>query len=181
MLEPVPARAPSGRIFLVALGVAAVCGAALVTWQLTRGRGEAAGSVAQEPPASTSPAPMPVAKASFVLTIESTPAAAEVTEGDHVLGTTPITLPVAHASVAGAHRLFVVKREGYLPFTLRQTDSDENVRIVATLQPDPPPLATTASVAATASATASEKPRVFYTPPAVTAKPRPVPSIALTR
>jgi serine/threonine protein kinase len=78
----------------------------------------------------------------FTLLLESSPSGASVVEGDLVLGTTPMQLSIDHASVQSVPRHFVVKLDGYAPYTLLQGDSNEVVHLVAPLAavaPPPPP------------------------------------------
>ncbi len=104
-----------------------------------------------------SPAPTPAAesrRASFTLTLESTPSGGEVKEGDNILGATPLRLPIDHGSVAGSvQRKFVVTRSGYAPHTVYQGDSTDDVRVIAALVPEE--VAPTASPSASAAPSAS--------------------------
>jgi len=106
---------------------------------VTRGPSEPA----PEPPAELAP---PAATA-FTLLIESNPSGAEVRERDRTLGTTPLRLSVERESVSEAPRTFVLEREGYQSYTLVQGLSEENVRVLAALEPAPPAKASSASSA----------------------------------
>ena len=91
------------------------------------------------------PPPMPVvstpaqaeASRAFSLQIDSTPAGAEVFEGDSLLGRTPIQLSVDTARVASAPRTFTVRKTGYLPYTIVQGASPKDARVLAELAADP--------------------------------------------
>jgi serine/threonine-protein kinase len=69
----------------------------------------------------------------FVLTIDSTPPGATVTENGKALGVTPITITVDRKSVASAPRAFVLQRDGYIPSTIEQGDAESAVRRSAVL------------------------------------------------
>lgn len=71
---------------------------------------------------------------SFTLQIDSVPTAAIVSEGDTLLGTTPLTLTVERATVSAGPRHFVLSREGYAKFVLEQGDSTILVRARAALE-----------------------------------------------
>jgi serine/threonine-protein kinase len=70
---------------------------------------------------------------SFTLSIDSIPSDATVTEGDRLIGVTPVVVTIARSSVSVGPRRFVVRHEGYAPFTLEQGDSKAAVRTFATL------------------------------------------------
>jgi serine/threonine-protein kinase len=99
--------------------------------------------------------------ASYTLTIESTPSGAEVRDGDKVLGSTPLSLPIDRATVQREPRKFVVHADGYAPHTLYQGDSESSVRVVAVLekQEATKPPATTTDAPDTSASTA--KPPVY--------------------
>lgn len=71
--------------------------------------------------------------ASFELVLESTPKGAEVQEDGQTIGTTPMRVTIDRATVQQAPRRFVLLRDGYLPYTLRQADSTVPVHVVAPL------------------------------------------------
>ena len=139
------------------------------------GVGGAALLLRSRPPAAASSAP----RASFTLILESTPSAAEVREGDQLLGATPLRLPIDHASVANGPRKFVVTRAGYAAYTVYQGDSTDDLRVLAALVPEPtapaiasaaasaPPVAQTASARGAPPGQASGTP----SPPRVTNNP----------
>jgi serine/threonine-protein kinase len=83
----------------------------------------------EKAPQSASPA--------FTLQIESHPAGAEVFEGDHLLGTTPLLVSVENASVAQAPRTFLLRKVGYLPYTIVQGASANDARASAELAKEP--------------------------------------------
>jgi serine/threonine-protein kinase len=72
---------------------------------------------------------------SFTLVLESTPPGAEVLENDDLLGTTPMQVTIARAGVRSAPRRFMLRLDGYSPYTLLQGDSESIVHVVAPLAP----------------------------------------------
>ena len=97
----------------------------------------------------------------FTLLLESSPSGASVVEGDQVLGSTPMQISIEHASVQSAPRHFVIKLDGYAPYTLLQSDSNEVVHVVAplaTLAPVPPAPSAAASASSSSSSSADAAP-----------------------
>lgn len=92
---------------------------------------------------TSSPEPAPSAAtsaagaSSFALVLDSTPQNALVFESDRVLGTTPMQITIDHASVQSAPRRFVLRLDGYAPYTVLQVDSQTPVEVVAPLVPAP--------------------------------------------
>jgi len=127
------------------LGLAVAIGLALT-------RGERAPAPATEAPRSA-----------FKLFIESTPPGVQVTEGGQPIGTTPLALSIDLASVKQAPRSFTLLRSGFLPYSLRQGSSDEDVRVLATLVPEPAP--------AVEPAPSPDSPAPVTRPPSRTARP----------
>lgn len=107
-----------------------------------------------QPPVATSTA--------FNLQIVSTPAGAEVFEGEHSLGTTPLQVSVDSASVAQGPRTFSLRKPGYLPYTIVQGASAKDTRASADLAKEP---------AATASRPAGKRPPIAAKEPGTEAKP----------
>jgi serine/threonine-protein kinase len=70
---------------------------------------------------------------SFTLSIDSTPPDATVLEGGKPIGSTPMAVTIDRRSVSVGPRRFLVKRDGYAPFTLEQGDSKIAVSASATL------------------------------------------------
>jgi serine/threonine-protein kinase len=110
------------------------------------------------------PAPAETQRAAFKLTIESTPLGAQVVESGRVIGATPLTLSIDRSSVASAPRSFVVRHSGYFPYSLQQGSSDEDVRFVAALVPEP-------SVTEEPAPAPSAAPPVEVAPPAAVRRP----------
>jgi hypothetical protein len=71
--------------------------------------------------------------ASFTLSIDSTPPDATVIEGGKPIGSTPMVVTIDRRSVSVGPRRFLLRREGYAPFTLEQGDSKIAVSASATL------------------------------------------------
>jgi serine/threonine-protein kinase len=143
---PGPARSrwllPAGLVALMLVGV---------FWM--QSRSPAPVTVASgDAPASSAPASPPVP---FTLEIESEPPGASVSEGSARLGTTPFSLSLALPEGASP-RVFVVEKDGYQPYVVRQGSARGAVRVVAALSqrapeavapassppPSPPPKAT---------------------------------------
>ena len=85
------------------------------------------------PPPIIVPLTAAASKDDFTLTIDSIPSGAEVREGDHLLGTTPLLLTIGNESVRNSPRAFTVARDGFEPYALAQGASQTNVRLVAPL------------------------------------------------
>jgi serine/threonine-protein kinase len=77
-------------------------------------------------------ASVPAAMAPFTLTIDSEPPGASVTEGSARLGSTPFSLSLSLAQSASP-RVFVVEKEGYQPYVVRQGAARGEVRVMAAL------------------------------------------------
>jgi len=93
----------------------------LPTLSVTRAlQAEATGAAGAEP-------------AAFTLHIDSVPSEATVTEDGKLVGVTPMALTIERRSVSSGPRRFLVKHEGYAPFTLEQGDSKITVQASAAL------------------------------------------------
>ena len=88
-------------------------------------------------PSLAPPLAPPLAPA-FVLTIESAPLGATVTEGERGLGVTPLEVTIDRASVVAAPRTFTISKEGFAPTLVVQGPSSENARSTTALAPLPP-------------------------------------------
>jgi serine/threonine-protein kinase len=115
-------------------------------------RQRAAVSPASAPPVNA--ASPPAVATTFTMVIDSAPPGAEVRENDQLLGTTPIQVAIAREGVRSSPRRFVVRLDGYAPYTLVQGDAEGIVHIVAPLSPAPAS-ASAASPAPPASSAAS--------------------------
>ena len=100
--------------------------------------------------------------AAFTLTIDSAPPGATVSEGENVLGETPVKVAIDRASVSSAPRTFVITKDGFAPSHLVQGPSADNVRSVVSLAP---------SSAADAAASAKVRPPATAKPVAQTGGP----------
>jgi len=97
-----------------------------------------------------------------------------VLEGDQLLGTTPVQVTIDRTSVQSAPRRFVLRLDGYAPYTVLQGDSTTTVESVALLVASAPPAA---------SGSAAVPPRRTPRSPAArpTSTSRPDTDIKLTR
>ena len=111
---------------LVPLAVAALLAAGAL-W--LRSRPSHVATVSSSEP---QPSAAPAAPTSFTLSIDSEPSGASVTEGSTHLGTTPFSLSLSISEHAGP-RVFVVERDGYLPYVVRQGAARGEVRVMAAL------------------------------------------------
>jgi len=147
------ASAKRRKVVFVAAGV--LLGAALLGGFLwSRGTHGDAGT-------SVSGNAAPAARRTFVLFIDSAPAGAEIWEGDSALGHAPMQISIDNEAARKDARRFVVRRPGFLPYSIVQGPSEENVRINAPL-------------VAVAAETAGATPPAVHPPPgAVTAPATP--------
>jgi serine/threonine-protein kinase len=119
-------------------------------------------------------APLTPAEAPFVLSIDSEPPGASVSEGSARLGATPLALDLSLPEGA-TPRVFVVEKPGYQPYVVRQGAARGAVHVLATLSPAAGPAApteeapsadATPSSSAAPERTATPKPRHVAPPPA---------------
>jgi eukaryotic-like serine/threonine-protein kinase len=95
----------------------------------------------------------------FTLSIQSVPSGAEVFDGDKSLGKTPLNVDVENAAAQQAPRKLVLRQDGYLPYSVEQGPSQENVRTIAAL------VAAPAEAAAPPASTAAAPTRTTAPPP----------------
>jgi serine/threonine-protein kinase len=150
-----PTTAPQRhRRLTVGIGLAACALVAALLW--LRGGTEAPSAPAAAPsllPDSRLPASSPSPRA-FAVEIESTPAGADVFEGEQKLGRTPLRVTVTESP-----RTFTVRKAGFLPYTIVQDSSPTDTRVLAELSAEPsatiapivPPAASHAPAAVTPS------------------------------
>ncbi|HEX8789965.1 MAG TPA: serine/threonine-protein kinase [Polyangiaceae bacterium] len=164
---PTPRRQP--RTMLVLGGVIAsllVAGAVLALRAARSSPGQQGAAASASASAPSASAVVAIgAPRSFALVLDSAPQGADVLEGDQVLGTTPIQLTVDRASVQAAPRRFVLRLDGYVPYTLLQGDSTTSVEAIAPLVAVAP--------AASSSATTAPQPRPPVRPPAARPSTKP--------
>ena len=150
---PEASAAPQGGsppVLAIVLGAAVLIG--LVVFTQTRGKPVAPPAPAVAPhaaPATPAPSSAPAAvqpslqlpreAETFMLLLESLPSGAEIHEGDHVLGTTPLQLMVNNAEVRRQPRSFRLEKQGFKPYSVLQGPSPEAVRMTATLGEDDAP------------------------------------------
>ena len=94
----------------------------------------------------------------FAILVQSDPAGAEVWDEGSLLGYTPLTLSLQHSMARAAPRKFILKKDGFEPFTAVQGDAPHDVVIAAKL-----------SVKATLSAAA---PSTLVAPPQTKKSPK---------
>jgi eukaryotic-like serine/threonine-protein kinase len=152
---------PAGLLVLVLGGAA---------WWQSRSV-PAATSTSAEAPTPSAPTTVPEA---FTLSIDSEPAGASVSEGSTRLGTTPFTLSLSLPEGA-APRAFVLEKEGFEPYVVRQGPARGLVRVMASLSrsPEPPQApAAPASVARSVPPPAiKSRPHASKPPPPPVSKP----------
>lgn len=100
--------------------------------------GAAPGVAAARAPAPPRDVPAPPPEpAGFELFITSKPARATVSEGNRVLGKTPLRLTINERSVADGPREFILRLPGYLPVKISQAASGSDVSASVVLSPRP--------------------------------------------
>jgi len=142
---PTPVRGSTRRrAAVLGLGVASLVG--LSTWALREPRAEqpvAATLPTSRPSPSvpaaavTQPPAPPAVSRAFTLQIDSSPASAQVLEGQNLLGLTPIQLSIDVAQAAKTPRTFTVRKAGHLPYTIVQGPSATDARVLAKLTAEP--------------------------------------------
>jgi serine/threonine-protein kinase len=173
-----PAPAPHGHsrtMLVVGATVAVLLMAGVITARrVTRSSSGAQAASASALAATESASGIAPAEAprSFVLVLDSTPQGADVLEGDQMIGTTPVQVTIDRASVQSAPRRFVLRLDGYAPYTLLQGDSTTTVESIALLVALAPPAA---------SGSGAAQPRRAPRPPAAHPTPRPDTDIKLSR
>ena len=133
-----PSSPPVGPVIaLAALVLVGVAGLGFLGFRKHAASKAAASATAvvSAPSAPTAPAAPPSASpelpaaepVTYVLTITSSPPDARVYSGEAVVGRTPLTLPIANASVAREPRQLVVKKDGFEPFLVDAVRSPADV------------------------------------------------------
>jgi hypothetical protein len=174
-----PAPAPHGHsrtMVVVGATVAVLLVAGVITARRvarsSSGAPQAASASALAATESASGIAPAEAPRSFVLVLDSTPQGADVLEGDQMIGTTPVQVTIDRASVDSGARRFVLRLDGYAPYTLLQGDSTTTVESIALLVALAPPAA---------SGSGAAQPRRAPRPPAPHPTPRPDTDIKLSR
>ena len=101
---------------------------------------------------------------SLTLMLDSRPSGADVLDGDDVIGTTPMQVTIDRATLKDQKRRFVLRLQGYSPYTWLQGDSEGIVHVTAPLAPQP-----VAATTISASAPPAEGRAPRWTPPRATA------------
>jgi len=137
ILAPAPSRLQSSLVAVVLALSVVVAVIAAAVWLMRS-------APAALPPPSADPAPIeaPASPPAAVLTVRTEPPGAEVWEGETLLGTTPLELPLGDAT-----RTLELRAEGYATTTIVQPPSSASVqhnvalqRARARSQPLPPDL-----------------------------------------
>jgi eukaryotic-like serine/threonine-protein kinase len=158
-VRELPARRGKASRYLLPAALLSLLAGGAVWWQAQPHR---AGStpLAEARDESDVPSRPP---APFVLSIDSEPSGASVSEGSAHLGRTPLELDVT-LPVGAAPRVFVIEKDGYEPYVVRQGSSRGPVRVGAKLSPLP---ASAPATMAAASASASPAPKRRVRPGAI--------------
>jgi serine/threonine-protein kinase len=156
--------APGGTRTALVLGaiVVALLGAGIVAVRLATRHGTDAASSDLAPPSSASAAAT-AAPRSFTLVLDSKPSGADVWDGEDVIGTTPMQVTVDRAGARTTPRRFVLRLDGYVPYTVVQGDSEGIVQVTAPLAPFAAP-----SVAPSTQPPAATRPTRWVAPRATT-------------
>jgi hypothetical protein len=77
--------------------------------------------------------------------LDSRPPGADVWDGDDVIGLTPMQVTIDRASVKNVERRFLLRLDGYAPYTVLQGDSEGIVQVTAPLEALPAAPGTSAS------------------------------------
>ena len=165
---PPPSAAPTQGSDLPspkrALKLGAIVLAAALLWVLRPGRDvQQALKSAASPAKATAPLATATPPQAFAVQIDSIPSGAGVYDGQQQLGSTPMQLSIDGASVVTGPRTFTVRKAGYLPYTIVQGSSAEDVHLVAELTRDE---------AAASAPSAKPKRPAAQPPPHASAKPR---------
>jgi serine/threonine protein kinase len=132
-VPPAPSRLPVAlAVGMLALAVGGFAVARLTTRQSARG------TASQVPPAASAPS-------RFTLVLDSRPPGADVWDGDDVIGLTPMQVTIDRASVKNVERRFLLRLDGYAPYTVLQGDSEGIVQVTAPLEALPAAPGTSAS------------------------------------
>jgi serine/threonine-protein kinase len=116
------------------------------------------------------PTAAPARSSTFSLLIESTPSGAEVFEAGRLLGKTPLHLVVDKHAAQKDARTLTLRHPGYQSYSVVQGSSEENVRLVAVLVPEP----ALSEVVPPPSRSRASKPTRIRQTPERTAAPAPV-------
>jgi eukaryotic-like serine/threonine-protein kinase len=175
-----PSRTLGRWLVPTALGALALAGG---VWIQTRSSAPAPPVVASTDTQAPSTPPT-AAAAPFTLSIDSEPAGATVSEGSVRLGVTPFALSLALTEGASP-RVFVVEKDGYQPYVVRQGAARGEVRVMAALAQRAAEAAAPTAAAPTpptpAKPTAKPVPRVPVSQKPAASTPKPPSDIRLER
>jgi serine/threonine protein kinase len=113
-----------GLVIALALGLLGAGGVAIYAVKKSRTPTAAAATATA---ATGTALPSAANDPTFTLLIESMPPGATVLEGDKPLGVTPFSMPVERATVVGAPRTFVLKKDGFVSATISQGPTEEKL------------------------------------------------------
>jgi eukaryotic-like serine/threonine-protein kinase len=152
-----------------------------LVWLQTRERGVPSAESREQP----RPRAPVKAEAPLLLDITSEPAGAAVSEGSVKLGVTPFALPLSMTEGA-TPRVFVLEKEGYEPYVVRQGYARGQVRVLATLKPTleaqrPTPSSSVAVPSAPPSPAGPRKPQPPSQKKPLVVQPQPPSDIRLER
>ena len=80
--------------------------------------------------------------------LESVPTGADVYDGERRIGATPLQISIDKVQAQRQARSFTLRHPGYQPYSVVQGYSDDNVRLLASMSPEPPPVLKPAESAA---------------------------------
>ncbi len=156
---------PRKRALLAAGMVALLVGVVLLAWRLSSHEPTEAAAPPLAPSFSAAPEPLVAAPRSFSLQIDSSPAGAQVFEGEALLGSTPLQIDIGPAG--GVPHTFVLRKPGFLPATLVRQAEPRDSRIMTELVAEP----ARASLGHTAAAPRSPKKPATSKPSPPSAQP----------
>ena len=147
-----PAPGPPRAAVIVGAAVAVAIGGSALAWRVAThggaGTGAASSGVAASAAVAASSASAALSPRSFTLVLDSKPSGADVWDGDEVIGTTPMQVTIDRAAARTTPRRFVLRLDGYVPYTVVQGDSEGIVQVTAPLSPLAAPSAAPSSTAA---------------------------------
>lgn len=113
-----------------------ICAAALLIWQESLRPAKPSSAPAHASANAVVPPPK-AERSNFVLTLDSLPSKATVSEQGMVLGTTPLTVLIERDATSTAPRHFSIEHDGYLPYEIEQGDSatDRSLRVTLKARP----------------------------------------------
>jgi serine/threonine-protein kinase len=161
---PRPAPVATRTALVVGTLAVVILGVAVAGVRIAARGPKAQASAVPATPASASAAT--TAPRSFTLVLDSKPSGADVWDGEDVIGTTPMQVTIDRATAGSTPRRFVLRLDGYVPYTVVQGDSEGIVQVTAPLAPLASP-----SAAASSQPPAGGRPGRSVPPRATTGAP----------